>query len=111
MKFLTKLLILLALGLILFPLVRPGFFVSDDGDWMIIRLSAFFASFREGQFPVRFLGRLNDSYGYPVANFLYPGFLYIGSFLHAMGLSFIDSVKAIFAGYLRFFLLLCVFLV
>ena len=70
------------------PLFRPGFIVTDDGNWMVIRLSAFYQSLRDGQFPVRFLGRLNFSYGYPVANFLYPGFMYIGSLLHAFGLSF-----------------------
>ncbi len=81
---------------VLSGLFHRGFFVSDDGGWMIIRLSAFFQSFREGQFPVRFLGRLNYSYGYPVANFLYPGFLYIGSLIHVIGFSFITSVKIIF---------------
>lgn len=85
-------------ALVIWPLVRPGFFVSDDGEWMIIRLSAFFQSFREGQFPVRFLGRLNHEFGYPVANFLYPGFLYIGSLIHGMGVSFVDTIKIIFAG-------------
>jgi hypothetical protein len=81
----------------LWPLTRPGFFVSDDGEWMIIRLSAFYQSLAEGQFPVRFLGRLNHSYGYPVANFLYPGFLYIGALLHFIGFSFVASVKLILA--------------
>jgi hypothetical protein len=85
-----------ALVVLLHPLGREGFFISDDGDWMIIRLSAFFQSLREGQFPVRFIGRLNESFGYPVSNFLYPGYLYIGSILHILGLSFVDSVKAIF---------------
>ncbi len=92
---------LLILGVVLvvcFPLFRPGFFVSDDGGWMIIRLSAFYQSLREGQFPVRFLGRLNFSYGYPVPTFLYPGFLYIGSFIHLLGFPFISSVKIILAG-------------
>lgn len=84
--------------LVLWPLARPGFFVSDDGDWMVIRLSAFFQSFREGQFPVRFLGRLNNGFGYPVANFLYPGFLYLGTLIHILGISFPDTVKLIFAG-------------
>ncbi len=92
---LSLLVILACSFFVLSPLVRPGFFVSDDGGWMIIRLSAFFQSLREGQFPVRFLGRLNYSYGYPVSNFLYPGFLYIGSLIHAIGFSFIDSVKII----------------
>lgn len=84
-----------ALTAVLWPLFRPGFFISDDGEWMVIRLSAFYQSLTDGQFPVRYLGRLNNSYGYPVANFLYPGFLYIGSLLHVLGLSFLDAVKAI----------------
>lgn len=82
---------------ILWPLFRPGFFISDDGEWMVIRLSAFYQSLADGQFPVRFLGRLNNSYGYPVATFLYPGFLYIGSLLHLVGFSFVSSVKLIMA--------------
>ena len=61
--------ILLASILLLWPLFYRGFFVTDDGDWMIIRLSAFYQSLAEGQFPVRFLGRLYHNYGYPVANF------------------------------------------
>ncbi|MBI5449531.1 hypothetical protein HY948_04430 [Candidatus Gottesmanbacteria bacterium] len=90
--------VLLVAALVILPLSTRGFFVSDDGDWMIIRLSAFFQSLREGQFPVRFLGRLNYGYGYPVANFLYPGFLYIGSIIHLFGFSFVDSTKIILAG-------------
>lgn len=90
---------LLCIGavVLLLPLLYPGMSVSDDGNWMVIRLSAFFQSLREGQFPVRFLGRLNNSYGYPVANFLYPGFLYLGSFIHILGFSFQNSVKLIIA--------------
>lgn len=87
-----------AVCIVLFPIFRPGMLVTDDGNWMVIRLSAFYQSFREGQFPVRFLGRLNQSYGYPVANFLYPGFLYIGSVLHAVGFSFQTSVEIIIVG-------------
>lgn len=90
--------LILACGVVFWPLARRGFYVSDDGEWMVIRLSAFYQSLRDGQFPVRFLGRLNNSYGYPVANFLYPGFLYIGSVLHLFGLSFVTSVKFIMAG-------------
>lgn len=81
--------------LILWPLFHGGYYVSDDGEWMVIRLSAFYQSLTSGQFPVRLLGRLNNSYGYPVANFLYPGFLYLGSVLHLLGLSFPDAVKGI----------------
>jgi len=98
-QMLLSILFLIVVALIILsPIFRPGMLVTDDGNWMVIRLTAFFQSFREGQFPVRFLGRLNQSYGYPVANFLYPGFLYIGSVLHAIGLSFQNSVEAIVVG-------------
>lgn len=90
--------ILLVCAAVLWPLVRPGFYLSDDGEWMVIRLSAFFQSLRDGQVPTRFLGRLNHSYGYPVSNFLYPGFLYLGSVIHGLGFSFVNSVKIILAG-------------
>lgn len=80
---------------VLLPLLRKGFYISDDGEWMVIRLTAFYQSLASGQFPVRFLGRLNHNYGYPVANFLYPGFMYLGSLLHIAGLSFVDAVKVI----------------
>lgn len=82
----------------LWPLFRQGFIQTDDADWMIIRLSAFYQSFREGQIPVRLLGRLNYSYGYPVANFLYPGFMYIGSVIHATGVPFVETIKLIMIG-------------
>lgn len=87
--------LIISLAAILWPLFKPGFFVTDDGEWMIIRLSAFYQSLADGQFPVRYLGRLNNSYGYPVANFLYPGFLYIGSLFRFFGASFLDSIKLI----------------
>lgn len=94
-----SLLVILAVAcVVLIPIFQKGFPISDDGEWMVIRLSAFFQTFREGQFPVRFLGRLNNSYGYPVANFLYPGFLYLGSLIHAIGASFSQSVEFIIAG-------------
>jgi hypothetical protein len=84
--------------IILSPLFYPGFPVTDDGTWMIIRLSAFYQSLSEGQFPVRYLGRLNHNYGYPVSNFLYPGFLYIGSIIKLVGFTFVDSIKIIIGG-------------
>lgn len=89
------LIILLSLPALL-PLFHKGFFTTDDGEWMIIRFSAFHQAFRDGQFPVRFLGRLNQEYGYPVADFLYPGFMYLGEFIHLFKIGFVDTVKIIF---------------
>jgi len=78
------------------PLFHPGFFQSDDGEWMIIRLSAFHEAFRDGQIPVRFLSRLNHGYGYPVANFLYPGFMYLAEPIHLLGFGFVNTIKIVF---------------
>jgi hypothetical protein len=75
------------------PLFHPGFFQSDDGEWMVIRFSAFHQAFRDGQFPVRFLGRLNHGYGYPVANFLYPGFMYLAEPIKLLGFGFVNTIK------------------
>lgn len=86
--------ILLSLPIIL-PLINSGFFSSDDGEWMIIRFSAFHQALVDGQFPVRFLGRLNHEYGYPVANFLYPGFMYLAEVPKTLGFGFVDSIKII----------------
>ncbi|MDP2649424.1 MAG: hypothetical protein Q8P10_01130 [bacterium] len=92
--------LLFALLLLVIPsvwaLFLPGIFESDDGEWMVIRFSAFFQAFADGQFPVRFLGRLNNGFGYPVANFLYPGFMYFGIPIHLAGLNFVNTIKAIF---------------
>src|SRR5215469_14540665 len=78
------------------PLVHHGFFQTDDGEWMVIRLSAFYQALHDGQFPVRFLQRLNFGYGYPVAEFLYPGSFYFGSVLHIIRFGFVNSIKLVF---------------
>src|SRR3989344_772202 len=97
MKFLNYLLVLLFSVPTILPLFRPGFFLSDDGEWMIVRLGAFFEALRSGQIPVRFLINLNYNFGYPLSDFAYPGFLYIGSFFHVLGFGFIDSIKLVIA--------------
>src|SRR3990172_3479022 len=76
-------------------LLLPGFFESDDGEWMVIRFSAFYQALSDGQFPTRFLGRLNHGFGYPVANFLYPGFMYLAVPLKLLGFGFVSSIKLI----------------
>lgn len=76
-------------------LLHPGFFQSDDGSWMIIRFASFYEALRYGQFPVRFLFSLNNGYGYPVADFLYPLFEYLAVPVHVVGFGFVASIKII----------------
>lgn len=96
MKKKVLLILLLALSIpSIFYLFFPGFFQTDDGEWMIIRFSAFYQAFRDGQFPVRFLERLNFGYGYPVPTFLYPGFMYLAVPVHVLGFNFVNTIKII----------------
>jgi hypothetical protein len=74
-------------------LLHPGFPLTDDGNWMVIRFSAFFQTLRSGELPVRFLMRLNNGYGYPVADFLYPLFMYLSVLIHVLGINFVNSIK------------------
>lgn len=76
-------------------LIHQGFPLTDDGNWMAIRFSSFYETLRSGQFPVRFLMRLNNGYGYPVADFLYPLFMYIGIPIHILGVNFVNTIKTI----------------
>lgn len=89
------LIVLLTLPAI-FSLLRPGFFPSHDGEWMVIRLTDFHRSFVAGQIPVRWAARLNYGFGYPVFNFLYPLSFYLGELFHLLGFSFVWSVKLVF---------------
>lgn len=79
----------------LWGMFHTGMFVTDDGNWMIIRLSAFYETLKTGQFPVRFIARLNNGYGYPLTDFMYPGFLYLGVLIHLLGFGFINTIKII----------------
>lgn len=79
----------------LIGLLHPGFPLTDDGNWMVIRFSAFFQTLRAGQFPVRFLMRLNNGYGYPVADFLYPLFMYFAVPIHIVGINFVNTIKIV----------------
>lgn len=95
-KFIVFLLLILGASLVsVFPLFSSGFIQTDDGNWMVVRFSAFYQALLDGQFPVRWLPRLNNSFGYPVANFLYPGFMYLAVPFKAVGLSYLLSVKVI----------------
>ena len=86
----------------IFGLIHQGFPLTDDGNWMIIRFSAFYEALRSGEFPVRFLTRLNNGFGYPVSNFLYPLFMYLGSPIHVLGINFVDTIKIILVSSLIF---------
>jgi hypothetical protein len=92
----TILLLLICCLPAVFPLLHHGFFKTDDGEWMIIRLSAFYQALHDGQFPVRVLERLNFGYGYPVSEFLYPGGFYVASIFHIIRFGFVNAIKILY---------------
>lgn len=95
MKKLLILLFLLSL-ISVWPFFKKGYFESHDGEWMVIRFSAFHQTLRSGQFPVRYTERLNDNYGYSVLNFLYPLPFYAAEIPKLIGFDFVTSIKVIF---------------
>lgn len=95
MKKLFVILFLLSL-ISIWPFFKKGYFESHDGEWMVIRFTAFHQTLRAGQFPVRFVDRLNSNYGYPVLNFLYPLPFYLAEIPKILGFNFVDSIKAVF---------------
>lgn len=87
---------------LLIPLFFQGVLKTDDGDWMIIRFSAFYEALRDGQIPVRWVTRLNDGLGYPVINFLYPGYLYLSTPFYILTRSYVLSIELFIASSLVF---------
>lgn len=101
MKHINQNLILTAVIIIisafaLWPFFKKGFFESHDGEWMVIRFTAFHQTLSSGQFPVRFVERLNNNYGYPVLNFLYPAPFYFSEIFKIFKINFVNSIKLTF---------------
>jgi len=96
-KYLQYILLLLFALPSIVSIFHSGFFQTDDGNWIIIRFASFFDSFRDGQIPVRLLSQSNHGYGYPVSNFLYPLYLYLGVPFKLLGLSYVTVIKLLFA--------------
>jgi hypothetical protein len=88
--------VLLSVPLIL-PYFRQGYFPTHDGEWAVVRAVEMFREVRDMQFPPRYSGTLNFTYGYPLFNFAYPFPYYLTIILHAIGFSFLGSVKFLFA--------------
>lgn len=81
-------------------LLVPGFFPIHD-DEQIARLFELDTALSDGQIPARWVPDLGFGFGYPFFNFYPPFTYYLGEAFHVLGLSFINSIKAvIFTGFL-----------
>src|SRR3989344_6610273 len=78
-------------------LFNPGVPLTHDGRDHVVRIANFYQGLTDGIFVPRWAGNLNWAYGHPILMFLYPLPSYVTSFFHALGFSFVDSTKLVFA--------------
>jgi len=81
----------------LVDLLKPGMYISHDFGEHAARLASFYQSLSQGNIIPRWAGNLNHGYGHPVFMFLYPLTNYLGSLIHFLGFSIVDSIKILFA--------------
>ena len=74
-------------------LLHPGLPPTHDGEYHVIRFYEFDKVIRDGNWYPRWAPNLNNGYGVPLFNYVYPFPNYVSFILHMIGLSFIDSFK------------------
>lgn len=76
-----------------FALFHKGLLPTHDGEYHVIRFFLFDEALRDGSLYPRWAGHLNNGFGVPLFNFVYPLPNYFAALFHAFGVSFIDSFK------------------
>lgn len=74
-------------------LFHSGLLPTHDGEYHVIRFFEFDKTFRDGNFYPRWAPDLNNGFGVPLFNYVYPLPNYVALFFHSVGFSFIDSFK------------------
>lgn len=86
------LVILLSLISVL-PLLNKGLPPTHDGEYHVIRFYEFNKTLMDGNIYPRWAPDLNNGFGLPLFNYVYPLPNYLSSLTHSFGFSFIDSFK------------------
>lgn len=82
-----------SLGIVLFPLLQEGLYLSTDAPFHLARIESLFLALKEGVFPVKVHFAEAYTYGYGVG-FFYPDcFLYFPAFLMLFGVPLERSYK------------------
>jgi uncharacterized membrane protein len=96
MKFFLKYKALLLVLLVSFiagaALLHEGLAPTHDGEYHVIRFYEFDKTFREGSLYPRWAPDLNNGFGVPLFNYVYPLPNYFASLIHSFGIGFIASV-------------------
>lgn len=77
----------------IFPFLGKGLPPTHDGEYHVVRFYEFDKTLRDGNLYPRWAPDLNNSFGVPLFNYVYPLPNYISSLLHLFGSSFIDAFK------------------
>ena len=93
-------LILLIGGWGIFNLFKnpSAFYTSHDGYTHTARIAQYYQALKDGQLPPRWAGTLNNGFGSPIFVFSYHLPYILGSFLHAIGFSYVVSFKLLIGG-------------
>ncbi|MCX8008937.1 MAG: hypothetical protein N3A54_04535, partial [Patescibacteria group bacterium] len=97
-KNLIKIVLLLIIihAIFLHPFLKPGMYVTHDGEAQMARFTAYKKAFMDFHIPPRWAGDLNYGYGVPVLNFYYPLPGYIATLLLIFGISHEATLKILF---------------
>jgi len=76
-------------------LFLSSWYVSHDGIFHLIRAQEFFYALKLGYFPVRWAFHLDNNFGLPLFNFIYPGPYYLSVLLQFFGFSEWSGIKAL----------------
>ena len=74
-------------------LLHKGLPPTHDGEYHVIRFYEFYQTLQDGSWYPRWAPDLNNGYGVPLFNYVYPLPNYFTSIFHFFGFSFIDSFK------------------
>jgi len=74
-------------------LLHRGLPPTHDGEYHVVRFYEFYQTLQDGNWYPRWAPDLNNGYGIPLFNYVYPLPNYVASLFHFFGLSFIDAFK------------------
>lgn len=78
-------------------LAQANFYTSHDGETHTARIAQYYGAIKDKQIPPRFAPSLYSYLGSPIFVYIYPLPYQMGSALHAIGFSYINSFKVLTA--------------
>ena len=74
-------------------LSKLGFYTNHDGETHTARIAQYYQALKDGQLPPRFANSFYNGLGSPIFVYIYPVPYALGSLIHALGISYVNSFK------------------